>query len=134
MRAYRRGSRDASCGRGRGSGVRARPLGRTADAIAIFERVVADHERLLGDEHPATPTARANLAVSYPQAGRTADAIAIEARGLELLRARMSIAAWTACTAGPYAVPTVLPMVPTARVHRLAEERVAASDTRCTHR
>jgi len=39
-------------------------------AIAILGRVVADSERLLGDEHPDTLTARSNLAFSYWQAGR----------------------------------------------------------------
>ena len=33
--------------------------------------------RLLGPEHPSTLTAQANLAVSYNQARRTADAMAI---------------------------------------------------------
>ena len=37
-----------------------------------------DLERLFGTGHPSTVTARANLAASYRQAGRTADAIAIE--------------------------------------------------------
>jgi hypothetical protein len=32
---------------------------------------------LLGDEHPDTTTARANLAASYRQAGRTGDAITL---------------------------------------------------------
>jgi hypothetical protein len=39
---------------------------------------VADRERILGAEHPDTLRARANLAVSYRSAGRTAEAIAIE--------------------------------------------------------
>ena len=45
--------------------------------------MLADRERLLGDEHPATLTARANLANSYSQAGRTTDAITLEERVLE---------------------------------------------------
>jgi hypothetical protein len=44
--------------------------------------VLADSERLLGDEHPNTLTARANLAVSYYQAGRTTDAITLQERVL----------------------------------------------------
>ena len=56
--------------------------GRTSDAIAVDERVLADRERLLGDEHPDTLLARANLAASYHQAGRTDDAIAIQERVL----------------------------------------------------
>ena len=51
--------------------------GRTAEAIAIGEQVVADRERLLGPDHPDTVTARANLATSYWSAGRTAEAIAL---------------------------------------------------------
>ena len=39
-------------------------------------------ERLLGDEHPDTLSARANLAASYQQAGRTNDAITIKERVL----------------------------------------------------
>ena len=46
------------------------------------ERVLADSERLLGAEHPRTLLARANLASSYWQAGRTNDAITIEERVL----------------------------------------------------
>ncbi|MGI8808719.1 MAG: tetratricopeptide repeat protein [Acidimicrobiales bacterium] len=38
-----------------------RSAGRTADAIAIFEQVVADSERLLGPEHPDTLSAKAAL-------------------------------------------------------------------------
>jgi hypothetical protein len=44
--------------------------GRTADAIAIEDRVVAGSERVPGTEHPDTVRARANLAASYLQAGR----------------------------------------------------------------
>ena len=52
---------------------------RSIDATtATVERA----QRLLGDEHPDTLTARANLAVSYSQAGRTTDAIALEERVL----------------------------------------------------
>jgi FxsC-like protein len=39
--------------------------------------VLADREAILGEHHPATLTARANLAASYHQAGRTAEAAAI---------------------------------------------------------
>ncbi|MFF3540167.1 tetratricopeptide repeat protein, partial [Streptomyces sp. NPDC002466] len=44
-------------------------------ASAYWTRMTADCERILGDEHPDTLTARANLATSYRQAGRTDDAI-----------------------------------------------------------
>jgi hypothetical protein len=36
---------------------------------------------VVGPEHPDTLTARANLAASYQQAGRTGEAIAIGERG-----------------------------------------------------
>ena len=84
--------------------------GRTSDAIAIGERVLADQERLLGHEHPRTLTARANLASSYWLAGRTSDAIAIDVRVLAdrerllgdehpdtmLARANLAVAYWQA--------------------------------------
>ena len=35
--------------------------GRTGEAIALLERVLADSERLLGEEHPDTLTARVVL-------------------------------------------------------------------------
>ncbi|MGW1848942.1 tetratricopeptide repeat protein, partial [Streptomyces sp. NPDC001966] len=47
-----------------------------------WEHMVADCERLLGNEHRSTLAARANLAASYWQAGRTNDAIEIEERVL----------------------------------------------------
>ncbi|MFF3959854.1 tetratricopeptide repeat protein, partial [Streptomyces sp. NPDC001890] len=43
-----------------------------------WEHMVAEGERLLGNEHRVTLTARANLAASYQQAGRTNDAIEIK--------------------------------------------------------
>ncbi|MGW9122365.1 tetratricopeptide repeat protein [Streptomyces sp. NPDC055663] len=43
-----------------------------------WEHMVAEGERLLGNEHRDTLTTRANLATSYWQAGRTNDAIEIE--------------------------------------------------------
>ncbi len=52
--------------------------GRTVEAIAIEEQVLADRERLLGAAHPATLTARNNLASSYQSAGRTTDAIPLQ--------------------------------------------------------
>ncbi|MGW1354527.1 tetratricopeptide repeat protein [Streptomyces sp. NPDC002409] len=48
-------------------------------ASTYWSRMTTDCERILGDEHPHhTLNARANLATSYYQAGRTDDAIAIE--------------------------------------------------------
>ncbi|MFI1979516.1 FxSxx-COOH system tetratricopeptide repeat protein [Streptomyces wedmorensis] len=52
--------------------------GRTSEAIAIEEQVLADRERVLGHDHPDTLHARASLAASYYQDGRTDEAIAIE--------------------------------------------------------
>ncbi|MFF3539696.1 tetratricopeptide repeat protein, partial [Streptomyces sp. NPDC002466] len=49
--------------------------GRTEEAINLLEHVLADRERLLGNQHPHTLTTRANLAASYQQAGRTEEAI-----------------------------------------------------------
>ena len=54
-----------------------RPAGRTDDAIAILEPLLADLERILGAEHPDTLASRGNLANAYQAAGRTDDAIAI---------------------------------------------------------
>ena len=56
--------------------------GRTAEAIALQERVVGDSERILGDEHPSTLMVRTNLASSYRSAGRTTEAIALHERVL----------------------------------------------------
>ncbi|MEU1456942.1 tetratricopeptide repeat protein, partial [Streptomyces avermitilis] len=51
--------------------------GRTGEAIGLLEQVVADCERVLGDDHPSTLAARNHLAVSYRQAGRTGEAIGL---------------------------------------------------------
>jgi hypothetical protein len=37
------------------------PAGRTAEALAIYEQVVVDSERLLGREHPETLARRRQL-------------------------------------------------------------------------
>ncbi|MFF4926195.1 tetratricopeptide repeat protein [Kitasatospora sp. NPDC001261] len=55
-----------------------RQAGRTEEAITIKEQVLADRERILGEDHPDTLGARNNLAISYRQAGRTEEAITIE--------------------------------------------------------
>ena len=49
-----------------------------SSAVPLFERAESFANRILGPEHPDTLTARANLASSYRQAGRTNDAIKIE--------------------------------------------------------
>jgi hypothetical protein len=46
--------------------------------VTYWHKMAADAARLLGPEHPHTLTAQASLAFSYWQAGRTAEAIAIE--------------------------------------------------------
>ncbi|MFI6585646.1 tetratricopeptide repeat protein [Embleya sp. NPDC050493] len=51
-------------------------------STAHWERTTADAERLLGEEHPDTLAARADLAVSYLRAGRTGEAIALQERVL----------------------------------------------------
>ncbi|MEV5085948.1 tetratricopeptide repeat protein, partial [Streptomyces sp. NPDC056159] len=45
-------------------------VGRTGEAIDLLERVLADCERLLGDEHPDTFIVRGNLASFYEQMRR----------------------------------------------------------------
>jgi len=39
-----------------------RAAGRTADAIPLLQRTLADFERLVGADHPSTKVVRANLA------------------------------------------------------------------------
>ncbi|WP_327064056.1 tetratricopeptide repeat protein [Kitasatospora purpeofusca] len=46
-------------------------------AVTHWQHLTTDAERILGDDHPDTLTARANLAASYWQTGRTAEAIAL---------------------------------------------------------
>jgi hypothetical protein len=52
-----------------------RSAGRLDEAIPLLERTVADHERLLGADHPATLTARNNLADAYQSARRLEEAV-----------------------------------------------------------
>ena len=51
-----------------------RAAGRTAEAITLLERTVADRERVLGADHPETLFSRSALANAYRAAGRTAKA------------------------------------------------------------
>ena len=51
--------------------------GRLADAIAVFEEVLADSTRILGPDYPDTLTSRNNLAVAYRVMGRLSEAIAL---------------------------------------------------------
>jgi hypothetical protein len=46
----------------------------SAEAIPLYERTVADSERLLGDTHPDTLNSRNNLVYAYRAAGRLAEA------------------------------------------------------------
>ena len=48
-----------------------------AEAIAIYEPLLADRERILGAEHPHTLGTRNNLASAYRAAGRMAEAAAL---------------------------------------------------------
>jgi hypothetical protein len=53
--------------------------GRTSEAIAILEPLLAAWERVLGAEHPDTLRTGSNLAAAYRSAGRDAEAAALEA-------------------------------------------------------
>jgi hypothetical protein len=53
-----------------------------AQAIAVGEQLAADHERLLGPDHPDTLTSCDNLANAYRDAGRTAEAITLHEQNL----------------------------------------------------
>ena len=56
--------------------------GRLAEAVALFERTLADRERILGANHPDTLTSRNNLAHAYQETGRLAEAVALLERTL----------------------------------------------------
>jgi hypothetical protein len=56
--------------------------GRTAEAIPLLERTLADCERVRGGDHPDTLTTRNNLAMAYRAAGRTDEAIPLLERTL----------------------------------------------------
>ena len=47
------------------------------EAIALFEQVLTDSIRVLGDDHPDTLTSRNNLAGAYYAAGRLTEAITL---------------------------------------------------------
>jgi hypothetical protein len=64
-----------------------RAAGRTAEAIPLLERTLADCGRVLRTCHRDTLTSRNNLAMSYRAAGRTAGAIPLPERSLARLRA-----------------------------------------------
>ena len=56
--------------------------GRTAKAIRLYKRTLADCEQTLGTDHPYTFRSRNNLAMGYRAAGRTAEAIPLLERTL----------------------------------------------------
>ncbi len=57
-------------------GLAYQAAGRTAEAIPLLERVLADQERVLGADHHGPPwIPRNNLGLAYRAAGRTAEAI-----------------------------------------------------------
>ena len=56
--------------------------GRTAKAIRLYKRTLADCEQTLGADHPYTFRSRNNLAMGYRAAGRTAEAIPLLERTL----------------------------------------------------
>ena len=53
-----------------------------AQAIAVGEPLLADHERVLGPDHPDTLASRNDLAEAYRDAGRAAEAIPLHERTL----------------------------------------------------
>ena len=50
-------------------------MGRLEEAIALYEQVLTDRTRVLGEDHPDTLTSRNNLASAYHAAGRLTEAI-----------------------------------------------------------
>ena len=48
-----------------------------SEAITLLGQTVADHERVLGADHPGTLSSRNHLALAYRDAGRTAEAITL---------------------------------------------------------
>ena len=48
--------------------------GRPDEAIPLYERTLADFERVLGQTHPSTLQSRNNLAAAYRDAGRPDEA------------------------------------------------------------
>jgi len=59
-----------------------RAAGRLDEAIPLYERTLADRERVLGETHPDTLMSRNNLAHAYRAAGRLDEAIPLYERTL----------------------------------------------------
>ncbi|MGW5555523.1 tetratricopeptide repeat protein, partial [Nocardia beijingensis] len=56
--------------------------GRVVEAIPLYERTLADRERVSGADHPDTLVSRNNLASAYLSAGRVVEAIPLLERTL----------------------------------------------------
>ncbi|MBN1172875.1 MAG: tetratricopeptide repeat protein, partial [Micromonosporaceae bacterium] len=56
--------------------------GRLVEAIGLYERILADRVRVLGEDHPSTLTSRNNLAYAYESAGRLTEAIPLYQQAL----------------------------------------------------
>jgi Tetratricopeptide repeat len=54
-------------------------------AIALYERTLADRERVLGDTHPQTSASRNNLATAYQDAGRLDEAEDLRDRWAQIM-------------------------------------------------
>ena len=52
-------------------------VGRTEEAITLYEQVLTDSIRVLGEDHPDTLTSHNNLAYAYHAAGRLTEAITL---------------------------------------------------------
>ena len=59
-----------------------REAGRLEEAIALYEQVLTDRTRVLGEDHPHTLASRNNLAYVYKRVGRLEEAIALYERVL----------------------------------------------------
>ncbi len=57
-------------------------LGRSAEALPLHERTLADQERVLGPDHPETLNSRSNLAECLGSLGRSAEALPLNERTL----------------------------------------------------
>ncbi|MGK5441116.1 tetratricopeptide repeat protein, partial [Micromonospora sp. URMC 105] len=57
-------------------------VGRSDEAIGLYQRTLADRERVLGSDHPDTLISRNNLAAAYQRVGRLDEAIGLHQRTL----------------------------------------------------
>lgn len=65
--------------------------GRTEPALALFEQALALSRQVNGDKHPATAVCQCNLAETYLEAGRFAEAKDLMLPGLEVLKDPSSV-------------------------------------------